>query len=237
MVFLAGFVDAIAGGGGLVSLPAYLLAGVPVHHALATNKLSSCIGTFFSTYRFWKKRYADIAFIFPAVVAALAGSSVGARLVLLIDGRLVERFLIVVLPLVAIYVFRRKNIDAGREPLPRRKAMLLATGIALIVGCYDGFYGPGTGTFLIILFSAVCRMDVRAAAGNTKMVNLASNLAGAVVFFASGVIDVKLGLAASVFSIAGHYIGAGLAIKQGYRIVRPIVLTVLALLFLKIVAG
>lgn len=220
-----------------MSLPAYLIAGVPVHSAIATNKLSSCIGTFFSTYRFWKNGCIDVLFILPAVAASLAGSAVGARLVLLVDDAVMKWALLAVLPLVAFYVLKKKSIDAGRVPLPRRRAMLLATAIGLAVGTYDGFYGPGTGTFLIILFTSVCRMDVRTAAGNAKMVNLASNVAGATVFLASGVMLVKLGLVAAVFSIAGHYTGAGLAIRQGSRIVRPIILVVLALLFIRLLSS
>ena len=108
---------------------------------------------------------------------------------------------------------------------------------SFVIGTYDGFYGPGTGTFLLLVYTGLAGMDIRTASGNTKIVNLASNLAALGAFFFSGKIVVTLGLAAAVFSIAGHYIGSGMVIKNGTRIVRPIVVTVLVLLFIKIVSG
>lgn len=106
---------------------------------------------------------------------------------------------------------------------------------SLAVGCYDGFYGPGTGTFLLLLYTGAAKMDVRRASGNMKLANLSSNVTALVVFLFSGKIIFPLGLAASVFSIAGHYIGAGMVMKNGSRIVKPLILVVMALLFIKII--
>ncbi|UQZ90647.1 hypothetical protein C4J81_16120 [Deltaproteobacteria bacterium Smac51] len=238
LVFLGGFVDAIAGGGGLITLPAYLLAGVPVHNALATNKLSSVMGASVSAFRFWKNRFVDISFILPSIVAALIGSAIGARITLLVPGRFLEYLLMAVLPLTAYMVFKPKSLsETPDESISRRKGMVLAAIISFIVGGYDGFYGPGTGTFLVLLYSSVAGMDVRNASGGAKMVNFASNISAFVLFLLSGKTLVALGLTAAVFSIAGHWFGAGLAIKKGSRIVRPVVLVVLALLLLKIISG
>ena len=107
----------------------------------------------------------------------------------------------------------------------------------MVIGTYDGFYGPGTGTFLLLVYTGLAGMDIRTASGNTKLVNLASNLAALAAFFSSGKIVISLGLAAAVFSIAGHYIGSGMVIKNGTKIVRPIVVTVLILLLIKIISG
>lgn len=238
LVFLAGFVDAIAGGGGLIALPAYILAGVPIHNAIATNKLSSVLGTLVSTFRFWKNNYVDILFILPSVAAAIVGSAIGANLALMVQERYLQYLLVIVLPVTAYYVFKNKSYDKPSiNAVPRKTAAIFAAIISFVVGGYDGFYGPGTGTFLILLYMAVCRIDVRRAAGNAKLVNLASNFAAFVTFLISGKILVVLGLTAALFSIAGNYLGAGLAMKRGYRIVRPIVLAVLTLLFVKIVVG
>ena len=108
---------------------------------------------------------------------------------------------------------------------------------SLAVGCYDGFYGPGTGTFLLLLFTGLGKMSVAKASGTMKVTNLSSNVAALVVFLLSGKIVIMLGIAASVFSIAGHYTGAGMVMKNGSRIIRPIILIVLALLFIKIISG
>lgn len=236
LVFLAGFIDSMAGGGGLISLPAYLIAGVPLHNALATNKLSSFLGTLASTFRFWKNRCVDLTFILPSVGTTLVGSMIGARLALLANAAMMERLLLVVLPVTAYYVFKNKRLDEAKiNSLPRRRAMFYAALISLVIGTYDGFYGPGTGTFLIVLYTAVCKIDVRTAAGNAKLVNLSSNFSALLMFILNGAVWYQLGLVAAIFGIAGNYLGAGLAIDRGYRIVRPIVLTVLGLLFIRIV--
>ena len=236
LVFLAGFVDSIAGGGGIISLPAYLLAGIPVHNALATNKLSSLFGAVAATLRFWRNNCVDALFILPSVLAALMGSAMGTRLLLLIDERYLQYILMAVLPITAYYILRKKkSIDIDIQSLSKKQVYSIAAVISFFLGAYDGFYGPGTGTFLILLYTGLAKMDVRTAAGNSKFVNLASNTASFVVFMVNGKVLFTLGLTAALFSIAGSYIGAGLVIKRGSNIVRPIILVVLALLFVKII--
>lgn len=236
MVFLASFVDSIGGGGGLISLPAYLFAGVPVHSAVATNKLSSATGTVISTIRLCKNRYMDFPLALPGIVAALIGSAIGANLVLLVDDKILKGMLVVLLPIIAFYVLRKKDINPKEtKSISRRTEYMIATTASFIIGMYDGFYGPGTGTFLILAYTGLVKMDVLTAAGNTKLVNLTSNLSALAVFLVNGVVLLPLGLVASVFSIAGHYIGAGMVMKSGSKIVRPIILLVVALLFVKVI--
>ena len=152
LVFLAGFVDAIAGGGGLISLPAYLLAGVPMHNAIATNKLSSATGTAISTARLCKNKFVDWGVALPCISMALAGSFAGAHLALMASDKILRGMLIPVLPVVAFYVLKKKDLDdTGNIRISRKKQWLLCAVCSLAVGCYDGFYGPGTGTFLLIL--------------------------------------------------------------------------------------
>lgn len=235
LVFLASFVDAVAGGGGLIALPAYLLAGVPMHNAIATNKLSSSMGTVFSTVRLCKNKFVDWGLAVPCVSMALLGSYIGANLALLASDKFLKGMLLPVLPVVAFYVLKKKDMDSGSEVAISRKKQWILCGISsLVVGCYDGFYGPGTGTFLLLLYTGLAKMTVSKASGNMKLANLSSNVAAMVVFLFSGKIVFALGLTASVFSIAGHYIGSGMVMKNGSRIVRPIILVVIALLFIKI---
>ena len=238
LVFLAGFVDSIAGGGGLISLPAYLLAGVPVHNAIATNKLSSCIGTTVSTARFLKNKYADFAIAIPSIFVALIGSALGAQISMKVDENILKRILLFVLPIAAYFVLRRKKdrTDGVKEKtLSRKSTIILAVLCSFIVGAYDGFYGPGTGTFLILLYTNLCRMDIKTASGNTKLVNLSSNIAALVTFLVNGKTLFVLGLVAAIFCMAGHYLGSGLVMKKGTQIVKPIILIVLVLLFIKII--
>lgn len=236
LVFLASFVDAIAGGGGLIALPAYLLAGVPMHNAIATNKLSSATGTVISTVRLCRNKFVDWGLALPCISMALLGSYIGANLALLASDKLLKWMLIPVLPIVAFYVLKKKNLDENSEvEIPRAKQWMICGVSSLVVGCYDGFYGPGTGTFLLLCYTGFAKMNVRNASGNMKLANLSSNAAAMVVFLFSGKILVPLGLAASAFSIAGHYVGSGLVMKNGSRIVRPVILVVITLLFIKII--
>lgn len=238
MVFLAGFVDAIAGGGGMISLPAYLLAGIPAHASIATNKMSSAIGTAVSTFRYCKKGYVDWLFAVPSVIFALAGSYIGASLALLTRDAVLKIVLLVVLPIVAVYVLKNKSFQpSDRFHLSRKGAFVLGSLLSFGIGMYDGFYGPGTGTFLLLAFTTVLGMDVLQASGNVKLVNLASNVAALVTFLLNGKVVIRLGLVAAIFSIAGHYAGSGMVMKNGTRIVRPIILVVIVLLFIKVISG
>ncbi|MCD8083585.1 MAG: TSUP family transporter [Clostridiales bacterium] len=243
LTFLAGVVDSIAGGGGLISLPAFLIAGVPVHFAVGTNKLSSSMGTVISTARYVRHGYIRgreaIRIAVFAVLAALIGSTVGSTLSLMVSEQLLKNMMIVILPVVAYYVLRNKNLDeaSGREPLSTPLTLAVTVLAAFVIGCYDGFYGPGTGTFLILALTGAARLDLKRAEGLTKVINLTSNVTALVNFMINGKVDYRLGLCAGCFCIVGHYLGAGLVVHNGQRIVRPMLLVVLAILFVKILSG
>ena len=241
LVFLAGLVDSIAGGGGLVSLPGYLIAGVPPHMALGTNKMSSAVGTVVSTVRLASHGYlkGKMMLAGSSALLALAGSSMGAQLALRLPDSVIRHMMVVILPFVAFYVLRNKRMDGeeNRKEVSVRTMYIAALAAAFFVGAYDGFYGPGTGTFLILILTGVAGMDIRTAAAQTKVVNLASNVAALVTFLATGNVNYRLGLAAGACSIAGHYIGSGLVVHDGQRIVRPVVLLVLVTLFIRVLMG
>ena len=234
-VFAAGFVDGIGGGGGIISVPVYLLAGLPTHFALGTNKMSSCIGTAVSTGRYLKKGYVDWSLALVSIVLAMAGAFLGTGLQLRVDERILKYVLLLVLPLAAAVLLRKKSLPEERGELPLWKRRLAVWGSSLVVGMYDGFYGPGTGTFLLLAFCTLGRLDVRTASGNVKLVNLSSNLAALMTSLTHGKVLVGVGLIAACFSIAGHYLGSGLAIKNGAKIVRPVILIVILLLAVKII--
>ena len=233
-VFLASFVDGIAGGGGIISVPTYLLAGLPTHLALGTNKLSSCIGTSVSTARFIRSGYVDWNLAVPSIVLALIGSHYGTKLQLALDERYLKWLLLIVLPVVAVVVLRQHSFPEERGEIAPGKQKAIIWSASLVVGAYDGFYGPGTGTFLILIFCNLGKLDLRTASGNVKLVNLASNIGAFVTSFMNGKVFIVLGLIGAVASVTGHYIGSGLAIKDGSRIVRPVVLVVLTLLTIKV---
>ena len=235
LVFLGGFVDAVAGGGGLISLPAYLIAGLPAHTAIGTNKISSAMGTTLTTWKFWKQGYIELRMAALCAVCALAGSTGGANLALLVSDRVFKIILLFVLPLTALYVFRSKTLDtAGKEPLSPGRTYAIAAGCALVIGVYDGFYGPGTGTFLLLLLTGLAHMDLHAAAGTTKVINLSTNVAALVTYLLNGKVYLMLGLVAGVFGIAGNWLGARSFTKNGSRIVKPLIGVVLAVFFVRI---
>jgi uncharacterized membrane protein YfcA len=235
MVFLAGLVDSIAGGGGLISLPAYIFAGVPIHFALGTNKLSSVMGAVVSAVRYYRGRCVDLALCLPSVAASLAGSALGTSLTLIVDERYLQRLLLGVLPLTAFYIFRRKDYRPPPFPIPRSRQIPLSILISFVIGGYDGFFGPGTGTFLILLYMGLIKLEPRIASGNANFVNLGSNISSALLFILHGRLIIPLGLCAGLFNIAGAYIGSGLAIRRGGKIIRIFIIAVLILLFLKII--
>lgn len=237
-VFLASFMDAIAGGGGIISVPTYLigLSGMPTYYALGTNKLSSGIGTFFSTARFIKNGYVKWSLAAPSIVFALVGSVGGTWLQHHTPDVVLKYLLLLILPIVAIVTLRTRTWpdEPGKISFSKQAAIVWAA--SLVIGAYDGYYGPGTGTFLMLIFIRLAKMDTRTAAGGVKVVNLSSNIGSLFTAWQAGYVLVGVGLISAVASILGHYLGAGLAIKNGSKIVRPTVIIVLILLTIKILS-
>lgn len=239
LVFIAAVVDAIGGGGGLISLPAFLLAGIPPHMAAATNKLSAACGTSVVTARLIKNKIVDFKLAGPSIVMAILGASLGARLMLIIPDEVFMKIMIVILPVVAFFVLNKKLFkDTDNSEIKATKKTFFFAGLsAFIIGIYDGMYGPGTGTFLIIAFTIFAKISMQAANGQAKIINLTTNITSLVVFLLHGQVIIPLGLAAAVCNMAGGYIGAGLAIRNGSKIIRPCIILVLTLLFIKILFG
>lgn len=233
--FFAGLVDAMAGGGGLISLPALLAAGIPPHFALGTNKVQSCLGTTFSTGRYLRHGQVQLPIALTAAAAALAGSYLGSRAALALPSERLSAILPFLILLVAVATFARKEFgaqDTFTEAQPRHFVQALATGLA--IGFYDGFFGPGTGTFLAFAFVFLFGFGFGRATGNTKVVNLASNIAAVVAFGLSGKVYLAVALPMGVANIAGNWLGAGFAIRGGARVIKPVFGFVLLLLLARI---
>ncbi|MCL2169214.1 MAG: TSUP family transporter [Defluviitaleaceae bacterium] len=237
LIFLGGFIDSIAGGGGLISLPAYVLTGVPMHSALASNKFSSTFGTAFSAWNFLRNGKVYVKAIPVSVVFALAGSAFGAYIALLTSDEVLRNLLLVMIPIIAVIVIVKR--DFGKENrMDTLKTGTILTGAAIaagVIGFYDGFFGPGTGTFLILIFTIFLRFDLVTANGNSKIINLSSNLGSMVTFIISGHIVFQLAVPAAVFGILGNVIGSRLAIKIGAKIIKPVLIGVLTLLLFTLI--
>lgn len=236
LLFLAGMVDAIGGGGGLISLPAYLIAGVPAHAAIATNKLSSCCGTSLATWRFIRAGLVNFRLAVPAVIAAIIGSSIGANLSLMVPEKIMIYILTGILPIAVFLVLNKKLFnDSGTDKITLDKRTYLTASIsAFIIGMYDGFYGPGTGTFLIIAFTVFAKLSIKTANAQAKAINLTTNITSLCIFLFNGQVLFLLGIIAAICNMAGGYIGAGLIMTNGAKIVKPSILFVLVLLAIKL---
>ncbi len=236
LVFLAGFVDAIAGGGGLITLPAYLAHGLSPALLLGTNKLSSAMGTAVAAAKLLKEARFGLDFLFILVVLAAGGSFLGARLISLVPPEAIRYLLIILLPPVALFLGARKKFGLADTSRVHSEAALLrrAGGLSVSVSFYDGLLGPGTGTFLAVGFAKLCGYDLLRATALAKLLNLVSNLAALATFLYLGAVDIKLGLAMGLAGMAGNYAGSHMALRKGAWIIRPMLFSVSAALLLKI---
>lgn len=234
LVFVAGFIDAVAGGGGLVSLPAYMITGLPVHNCVATNKMSSFMGTSVTTVKYARDGFIPWKIALFCIPCAFAGSAIGANIALMIPDKVFKIIMLVVIPLTGIYVLTKKNLFTQKKEHSQRATIIICASVAFIIGMYDGFYGPGTGTFLILLLTGLAGLELTKANGLTKSINLSTNLAALVVFILNGQVLFPLGVVAGLFNIAGNYLGATRFEKNGATIVKPIIIVVLAVFLIKI---
>lgn len=236
LVFLAGLLDAIAGGGALISIPAYLIAGIPVHAAIATNKLSSTFGASISAARFIKSRMINFKLGIPSVAVAILGSTIGANLSMRMDESIMTRALFVILPLIAFLVLNKRlfHDHPDGELTVNRRTFTIVMIVAFIIGIYDGFFGPGSGTFTIICFTVFGKMSVKNANAQTKLINLTTTITALVVFLLNGQVMIRLGIVAGICNMIGSWMGAGLVMTKGSRITKPSLLIVLALMVIKI---
>jgi len=234
--FLAGFADSVAGGGGIISVPVAMLSGMPIHTVYGTNKFAMSLGTSMSLFKYGRSgvipwRTAGVTALAAAIAAAL-----GARAALSLSERMLSYSLIVLLPLVSILIFLNKDFGTGKakKQLSPRRAALYAALIGGAMGFYDGFFGPGAGTLYIMLFSSIFGYDLLTSTGLSKAGNLASNIGAMITFLLDGKVWLLAGIPAALCAILGNYIGSSLAIKNGARIIRPIVIVMICLLFAKV---
>ena len=226
----AGTVDAIAGGGGLLTVPALMAAGLPPHLVLATNKGQAVWGSGSAMIAFWRAGRVDRRQAVYAFPLAAIGSLAGTRLVLAISPAALPPIVIALLIGAAVLMFVRPPV---REVDVDARAWA-AGALALAIGAYDGFFGPGTGTFLIVGFVALCGRSLVHASADAKVVNFASNLAAVVLFAHSGKIVWELALPMALGQVCGGVIGAHLTLRGGARIVRVMVVLVSGALIVKL---
>jgi len=237
LVFLGGVIDAVAGGGGLITLPAYLLAGLPPHLASGTNKCGNAFGTFLSTGRFLKRGDVHLPSALAGGAGALIGAWAGANLNMIVPEQALYYLMLAVVPVMAVFLLLKRDFGTENHSDQFTQGQLIAMGlgIGVAIGGYDGFFGPGAGTFLMLAFTGLCRFDLLTASGNTKVANSASNLAALATFALAGQVLWAVGIPAALCGIAGNYVGSGLALKGGAKVIRPMFFVVLLLLLIRLI--
>lgn len=234
--FAAGFVDAIAGGGGLITLPALILAGLSPVEAIATNKLQGTFGVATSSYTFWRAGEINLASLWPAALATALGAAAGSAIVLQIDAAWLMATLPVLLVAVAIYFALLPRLRPAMPSTPRVRLAVLGPLLGVTIGFYDGFLGPGTGSFFLLGFVALGGLGVLRATANTKLLNFVSNVTSVGVFALAGQITLIAGLVMAAGQIAGSRLGARTALKRGEDLIRPLVVAVTLLVALKLLS-
>lgn len=230
---IAGLIDSIAGGGGLITLPVLLAVGLPPHLAIGTNKVQSVFGSGTATWRFGRKGLIPWKKIWPGVVMSLIASAAGAWTVRSIDAAALKYVLPFILSALWLYVAFKKNLG-DTESHERVSSRLFYPAAGTLFGFYDGFLGPGTGSFWTVSQVGLAGMDLKQATAATKPSNFASNLGALVFFLIAGTALIPVGLAMAAGQIIGSWLGSHLVMKHKPRFIRPFFLTVVAATVVKL---
>ena len=234
--FIAGFFDAIVGGGGLIQLPALLvlLPDVPVATVLGTNKLTSLMGTSVAVTQYARHVRLEWPVVLPATLAAFIFSFIGARAASLVPASLFRPVILLMLVGVAAYVFVKRDFGTSSAPkVAGRRQLLLSLGVGVLLGFYDGIFGPGTGSFLIFAFVGLFGLSLLPASASAKVVNAATNLSAVAYFASTQHILYTAALPMAGCNILGSLLGTRLAVLRGNRFIRVLFLSVISVIILK----
>ncbi|WP_421858328.1 TSUP family transporter [Oricola sp.] len=233
--FLAGFVDSIAGGGGLITIPALLLAGASPVDALGTNKAQGVFGTVSATLSYARHGLVRLAAQTLPALLAFAGSILGALVATVVPGAIFGAVLPLLLVAIALYFALRPGLD-DNDRAERLPPAMFAAAIVPLIGFYDGLFGPGTGSFFMLAFVALAGYGVLKATAHTKLLNLASNLGGLVLFSLAGAVLWKTAIIMGIAQFVGAQLGARLAMRRGARLIKPLLVVVCITLAVRLVA-
>jgi len=228
--FAAGFIDAVVGGGGLVQTPVLLVTfpNLPVASILGTVKIPSFCGTAVSAWQFQKRITIQWKLVGWIALAAFCSAMFGSYMVSILDNKVLKPILLVVLIMVAIFTYAKKDLGHQHDALPYAAALWKGIIAGLLIGFYDGFIGPGTGSFLVLVFITIIGYDFMHASAHAKVVNLATNFASILYFSYAGHILFQLAIPMAAFNMAGGYAGTHLALAKGNKFIRAFFLVVVA---------
>ena len=232
--FLASLIDSIAGGGGLLTTPAMLLVGINPLNTLATNKFQSCFGNFTSTYNYYKNGLLTEPKRYLFFFLSFAGSMVGTFLVSRISNEVLESIIPILLISAAVFFILNRGPSTSNKS---SSLVFIFNLIVILIGFYDGFFGPGTGSFFVLAFVIIKGISIMEATAITKLLNFASNFAAFIIFAIKGYVIWELGLIMAVAQIGGANLGSRFAISNGEKVVRPVLVVVSILLSIRILFG
>ncbi len=233
--FVAGFLDAVAGGAGLILVPAFILTRMPPQLALGQEKLVSTLGTFSAIYNYFKGAKIIWKIVIYGIPTALIGAYIGGKVILSIDESIVGKIIFFLIPIGLLFSFipKQSKNDGVYQPSQRDIHIILPL-VCLVVGFYDGFFGPGTGSILILTLHFLIRMPLLESSATSKIFNLASNIGTFTAFFIAGKMAFIIGIPLVLASISGNYLGSHLTLKSGDKIIKPLIFTAIAILFISL---
>lgn len=235
--FAAGVIDSVCGGGGLITVPTLMAMGLPIHCIAGTNQCSAFVGNFASIYKYARSGNINFKSGIITAITAIIGGVLGARLNMLIPEKYLQIIMIVLMPVMALLVFVKKEFGEKdrSDSLSSGELFGFSCLIGFVVGAYQGFYGPGAGTLYLLAFSLLIRMDLVKSSGTSRFSSMFAGASAAFTYAFSGLVIWKVVIVATAFNLFGNYLGASLAITKGSKIIRPFLLSVMALLFVSLI--
>ena len=235
--FFAGIVDAVCGGGGLFSVPSLMSVGLPAHMVVGTNQCTLVLGNLTSIYKYARSGNINYRIAMMALPFSIVGAIIGAKLNLLVSERYLQIIMIVLIPILAVFSFFKRDIgnEDYSDELSKKNQFIGAAAIGFFISVYHAFYGPASGLFYMMLFCAVTKLDVLKSNGVTKIILLLACTTSGITYALSGNVNWTMVAIDSVTYIIGNYVGASIAISKGAKIVKPAFYSMLVVLFIKLI--
>ena len=236
LAFMAGFIDAVVGGGGLIQLPALLvtLPNAPLPTIFGTNKIAALSGTSMAAFQYAKRIRFNVKLLIVISVASFIASYFGAKIVSIINPATLKPIILIILIAIAIYTFIKKDLGkVEKKQLSLTRQMLFGAAIGLIIGFYDGFFGPGTGSFFVLAFVVILGFEFVQASAYAKIVNCMTNISALIVFIRQGNYIIGIAILMAVFNIAGSIIGSKMALKRGNGFIRIFFLIIVTIMIIR----
>jgi len=230
--FVAGLIDAIAGGGGMLTVPTLLTSGLPPHVALGTNKLAASFGSFTASFTFYRKNLFNPKYWRLALITTAIGAILGTIIVNFLSVEFLDKYIPVLIVMTAIYTLLSKSVTNEIQGLPLQSIQIKVKQVVqgLILGFYDGVAGPGTGAFWVSSSNAIYRINILLSSGLARSTNFVSNFFSLLTFIYLGHVNFVLGISMGIFIMLGAWVGAHWAIKFGSKFIRPVFITVVILM-------